>query len=117
MLTRLKNIFKREKQEDLITASISMYSDESGELFVDVQMKDTSDKSIEHIIAILSMYSPAAFIEVNKVLKQQCKSNNEDDLYIKIVTRFVEVMGPDYWIDKTKEKNSESPMISPSEIL
>lgn len=117
MLTRLKNIFKREKQEDLITASISMYSDESGELFVDVQMKDTSDKSIEHIIAILSMYSPAAFIEVNKVLKQQCKSNNEDDLYIKIVTRFVEAMGPDYWIDKTKEKNSESPMISPSEIL
>ncbi len=117
MFKKLKNILKREKQEDPITSSITMYSDESGELFVDVKMKDTSDQAIEHMIAILSMYSPAAFMEVNKVLKQQCKSNSEDDLYVKIVSRFVETMGPEYFIDTIDQKTPDAPMISPSEIL
>ena len=116
MFKRIVNIFTRKKQiqeEVNATAAITIYTESNGEPFVDVQMKDESDKSIEHLVRILSMYSPEAFVDINTMLKNSCES----DLHTKIITRFVDEVGVERFVKDNSDNISNQPCISPSDML
>ena len=76
-------------------------------------MKDESDKSIEHLVRILSMYSPEAFVDINTMLKNSCES----DLHTKIITRFVDEVGVERFVKDNSDNISNQPCISPSDML
>ena len=112
MFRRIKSLFKKEK---LLVSAITLYTEESGETFVDIKMKDDSDESIEHISSILLMFDPSSFFQVSSVLKQQCKNNNNDELYLKIIESVVTKAGPSALI--SVEKSSNNLCVNPSDML
>lgn len=111
MFKKLTDVFtKKQQQEEVnVTAAITIYTESSGEPFVDVQVKDESEESINHLVKILSMYAPEAFFDINSMLKNSCTSK----LHSKIITRFIDEVGVDYF----KENVNDQPCISPSDML
>ena len=117
MFTKIKNLFskKKEKKETIVSA-ITLYTDDSGEIFVDLQIKDHSEESIDHLASLLTMYNSAAFVQVNDIIKYQCRQNKESDLHKRLMEIFIEKVGTSYFLDNSNER-SNKPCIKPDEMI
>lgn len=117
MFKRIKNFFskKKEKELDLISA-ITIYTDSTLNIYIDAQMLDDSEESIEHISSILIMFNAANFFKVSSVIREQCKRNNNDELYARIIEKVVGKMGTENFLKDYKESSSE-PCINPSDMI
>ena len=115
MFKKIKNLFNRKKEVEVVSA-ITLYTDDSGETFVDVRMRDDSEESIEHISSILLMFDPSSFFQVSSVLKEQCKNNGNNELYVKIIESIVVKAGPEILLVDHKE-GSDDLCINPSDML
>lgn len=115
MFKRIKKFFSKKEELEVVSA-ITLYTDDSGETFVDVNMKDDSDESIEHLSSILLMFDPSSFFQVSSVLKQQCKNNNNDELYARVIESIVNKAGPEVLLTDYKE-GSDDLCINPSDMI
>jgi len=115
MFKTITKLFSKQKKEEKVSA-ITIYTDETGEIFVDLQIKDYSDISIDHLSGLLSMYNPAAFVEVNNVIRNQCKNSGEEDLHEKIFTKFLEKVGTSFFLPEGKKETNE-PCIKPDQMI
>ncbi len=121
MFKKLANFFTKEqeekqeeKQEEVnATAAITVYTESNGEFFVDIQVKDESEESINHLVKILGMYSPEAFVDINFMIKNSCSP----ELHTRIITHFVDEVGTDYFKTNIPESINNQPCISPSDML
>jgi hypothetical protein len=116
MLKRIKNLFTKENKKPSVVSAITIYTDETDEVFVDLKIKDESEISIEHFATLLSMFNSVAFIEVNNIVKYQCKNDNKEEMYGKIVERFVEKVGTGFFTNDPNKK-LDSPCIKPDEMI
>jgi hypothetical protein len=116
MLKRIKNLFTKENKKPSVVSAITIYTDETDEVFVDLKIKDESEISIEHFATLLSMFNSVAFIEVNNIVKYQCKNDNKEEMYGKIVERFVEKVGAGFFTNDANKK-LDSPCIKPDEMI
>tara|TARA_Y100000592_G_scaffold43387_1_gene68959 strand:- start:4233 stop:4574 length:342 start_codon:yes stop_codon:yes gene_type:complete len=113
MFKKLKKLFRKEQE---IVSAITLYTDNSGETFVDVRMKDDSDESIDHLSSILLMFDASSFFQVSSVLKQQCKNNNNDELYVKVIQSIVAKAGPEKLLTDYKHED-DNLCINPSDMI
>lgn len=113
MFKRIKKLFRKEEE---VVSAITLYTDESGETFVDLRIKDESQQSIEHLSSILLMFDPSSFFQVSAVLRQQCKNNNNDELYMKVIESVVSKAGPDKLLVDYKHEDDDL-CINPSDMI
>ena len=113
MFKRIKKLFRKEEE---FVSAITLYTDESGETFVDLRIKDESQQSIEHLSSILLMFDPSSFFQVSAVLRQQCKNNNNDELYMKVIESVVSKAGPDKLLVDYKHEDDDL-CINPSDMI
>jgi predicted RND superfamily exporter protein len=115
MFKKLKNLFSKKKKSDIIS-SITIYTDATLNIYIDAQMIDESEESIEHISSILTMFDASSFFKVSNVIREQCKKSNNDELYAKIIENVVGKIGTANFLKDYKE-SSVKPCINPSEMI
>jgi hypothetical protein len=113
MFKKLKNLFKKEKP---LVSSITLYTEDSGETFVDVRIKDESQDSIDQLALLMSMFDASSFFQVSSVLKKQCMSSQNKELYGKVIESVISQSGTDKFIDN-KEPYLDDLCINPSDML
>jgi len=113
MFKKLKSFFRKK---EVITSGVTVYTDEYGETFVDIKMNDESEKSIEHLSSLLTMFDPANLIQVTSVLRHQCKINKKDQLYADIIGKVIEKVGIESFTQDNKNTTDE-PCINPSDMI
>ena len=113
MFKKLKKLFRKK---EIITSGITIYMDKDGETFVDIKMLDESERSIEHLSSLLTMFNPANMIQVTSVLRHQCKINKKDQLYADIIGQVVEKIGVENFTQDEKDIPDE-PCINPSDMI
>ena len=113
MFKKLKKLFRKK---EIITSGITIYMDKDGETFVDIKMLDESERSIEHLSSLLTMFNPANLIQVTSVLRHQCKISKKDQLYADIIGQVVEKIGVENFTQDEKDIPDE-PCINPSDMI
>lgn len=132
MLKRLKKIFihtkneetqqeieeeeEEEKEEDKVVSAITVYTDGNFDVFVDVNMRDYSDVTIDHLSSLMTMFNSENFFQVSSILKEQCSSTNNDELYVKIIEKTVSKIGTEDFLEDYHKK-SDKICVNPSDML
>jgi len=113
MFKRIKNFFSKRSKNDS-KSGISIHSNGSEEIYIDIMISDECEESIHQFSKILSMFNPTAFIEINNILKYQCKTNQEQELYLKIIEHFIQESDESFLMSG---KKSSEPCIEPDQML
>lgn len=117
MFRTIRKLFSgRSKEKEQILSAITIYTNKEFDVMVDVQIEENSEECIEHLASLLTMFNPANFFKVSAVLREQCKKNNEDDLYTKIISKTVEKIGTSNFLEDYDNKK-EKPCVNPSDML
>ena len=114
MLRKLKSFFR--KKENI--SGIHIYNKGDGKTYVDVNMSDETDESIDSLAKILSMFNPQSFFEVSLIIKMQLEQRNKEELYTSIIEKssgYISFTQQD--IDEQYEEYEEDPCINPSDML
>ena len=120
MLKKLASLFRKKKVEvedteekTISTAAIILHVGIDGEMYLDIQMRDTEEETVEDLVELLKYFSPVGFAQINNVMKD----STEPELHTQIISRFVEEVGVGYFSEIISSKVNEQPCISPSEML
>lgn len=113
MFKKLKNLFKKDKP---LVSAITLYTEESGETFVDVRMKDESQESIDHLASLMIMFDESSFFQVSAVLKDQCGTNDNQELYGKVIESVITQVGTDKFAADFI-KSSDHLCVNPSDMI
>ena len=120
MLKKLASLFQKKKvkaenteENTISTAAIILHVGIDGEMYLDVQMRDTEEETVEDLVELLKYFSPVGFVQINNVMK----ASTEQELHAKIISRFVEEVGVDYFSEAISPEVNEQPCISPSDML
>ena len=114
MFKRIKKFFSKKEEVEVVSA-ITLYTDDSGETFVDVKMKDDSDESIEHLSSILLMFDQQ-LLSSFFCFKTAVQNNNNDELYARVIESIVNKAGPEVLLTDYKE-GSDDLCINPSDMI
>ncbi len=112
MFKKLKKLFRKEQE---IVSAITLYTDDSGETFVDVRMKDESQESIDHLASLMTMFDASNFFQVSAVLKDQCETNNKE-LYGKVIESVITQVGTDKFTSDFVQ-SSDNLCVNPSDMI
>jgi Pyruvate/2-oxoacid:ferredoxin oxidoreductase gamma subunit len=110
MFKRIRNAFKKKKEEKVI-CGITIYNQEDGETYIDVRMSDHSDKSLHSSANIISMFNPSSVIQILSIIKMQLDKTDDKETYYKIVEHLSE------FIVESDTEIEEDPCINPSDVL
>jgi len=121
MFRKIKSFFskkqKQEEKEEIILSAITIYTNKEFDVMVDVQLHDDSEECVDHLSSILTMFNPTNFFKVSSVIREQCKKNNEDELYTKIIAETVGKIGTSKFLEDYSEEDKEKPCVNPSDMI
>ncbi len=114
---------KEEKPQELyeeppVTASITYSVDNTGEMFVDVNMEDFNDQSINGLSTIISMLSTIKCTLITlEMIKNAFAEEEKFEEYIELITQVTLKNEAVATSDKSDEDSKEEPYIKPSDML
>jgi hypothetical protein len=116
------NIFKKKQEqpqnETPVVASITYSIDNTGEMFVDVNMEDFNDQSINGLSTIISMISTVKCTLITlEMIKNAFAEEGKFEEYLDLITQVTLKNEVAAVSDKNNESNKEEPYIKPSDML
>ncbi len=120
------NMFNKKKEEKPqevyeeppVTASITYSVDNTGEMFVDVNMEDFNDQSINGLSTIISMLSTIKCTLITlEMIKNAFAEEEKFEEYIELITQVTLKNEAVATSDKSDEDSKEEPYIKPSDML
>lgn len=121
MFERLKNIFKKQQQEEVnfekiideTTSCLSYCIDDEGELYIDVNLKDLEIHTIKNLAKLLlSLSSVELYVETIETIKNGLVNQGQPDLFLLLAEEVAQ-----YSENFRKEENEDEPCIKPSDML
>ena len=118
------NIFNKKNkepekaaQDDIpVIAAVTYSIDNTGEMFIDVNMEDFDDNSIEALAVVLSMVSTIKCqLMTMDMIKHSFAKEGKVQEYLKLVTAVIDNTAD--LLAETRNENSEEPYIKPSDMM
>tara|TARA_Y100000385_G_scaffold266233_1_gene301216 strand:+ start:75 stop:449 length:375 start_codon:yes stop_codon:yes gene_type:complete len=120
------NIFNKnkevvtEEQDEAPIAAVTYTIDPEGEMYIDINMEDFNDSSIEGLAQLLAMISTVKCQLITmEMIKNSFISEDRTSEYLKLVTAVVEHTSEMVETAKRENNNTEDnvPYIKPSDML
>ena len=116
------NFFKKKKpepveqksdwhKEDLIDACVVYYVKEDGEVYVDVEMRDYEQSTVNNFFTLIeTLNSEGSFLELLEIAKKGLLDSGKEDIFLELAIRLAGKINEDEFL-------KEEPCIRPSDVL
>lgn len=118
------NFFKKKKpkaeeqevqsnwhKDELIDSCVVYYIKEDGEVYVDVELRDYENSTINNFFTLIETLShEASFLELLEVAKKGLLDNGKEDIFLELAIRLASKVNEDEFL-------KEEPCIRPSDVL
>lgn len=118
------NLFKKSNQkenefqqeEPQILSSVTYSMDENGEMFVDINIAETNEKTLKSLSSLLvTVATTKSSLTVLDMIKKSLVNSGNTEEYLTFLTDYM--TKTDVLFEELEEKTKEEPYIKPSEMI